>query len=190
MIDGRYRIIEALAAGGMGEVYRAEHLELGKHFAVKVMRPELSQDPEFVARFKREAIASSRIGHQHIVDISDFGRTEEGRFYFVMEFLEGQTLTEIIRADRILPPQRAVHICAQIARALSADSRTVMRPSGLSSRTTSPVSVTHDVVRRPANSMSTRNAGTGTPAPRTSSRRPTSTTTGEFLSVAGSNMVH
>jgi hypothetical protein len=77
-----------------------------------------------------------------------------------------------------------------VARAWSADSRTVIRPSGLSSRTTSPVSVIHDEVRSPANSISTRNAGSGAPAPRTSSRRPTSTLTFELRSVAGSNTVH
>ena len=78
-----------------------------------------------------------------------------------------------------------------MARAVSADSRTVMRPSGLSSLTTSPVSVTHDVVRSPENSISTRKAGMGLlPAPRTSSRLPTSTTTGALCRVAGSNTVH
>src|SRR5207253_1709807 len=123
VIDNRYRIVQALAAGGMGEVYRAEHLELGKPFALKVMRPELSRDPDFVARFKREAIASSRIGQQNIVDISDFGRTAEGRFYFVMEFLEGRTLGHIIRKDGPMPAARVIHVGLQVARALAAAHR-------------------------------------------------------------------
>ena len=120
VLGERYRIVEWLAEGGMGEVYRAEHLELGKTFAVKVMRPELSHDAEFVARFKREAIASSRIGHQNIVDISDFGRTEAGRFYFVMEFLDGPTLAALMEKDGSMAPARVIHVGLQVARALAA----------------------------------------------------------------------
>jgi serine/threonine-protein kinase len=120
VIAGRYRIVSALAAGGMGEVYRAEHVELGKVFALKVMKQELSSDQDFVDRFKREAVASSRIGQHNIVDISDFGRTDEGRFYFVMEFLDGPTLAEVMRRERVLHVSRAVNIGVQIARALGA----------------------------------------------------------------------
>jgi serine/threonine-protein kinase len=120
VIDGRYRIVAKLAAGGMGEVYRAEHVELGKSMALKVMLPELSRDPEFVARFKREAIAASRIGQQNIVDISDFGRTADGRFYFVMEYLDGLTLASVIHREGALPVERVVVIALQVARALTA----------------------------------------------------------------------
>jgi serine/threonine protein kinase len=120
IIDGRYRIVGKLAAGGMGEVYKAEHIELGKSFAIKVMLPALSNDPEFVTRFKREAIASSRIGQQNIVDISDFGRTAEGRFFFVMEFIEGRTLSSLVRHQGALPMIRVVQIGLQVARALAA----------------------------------------------------------------------
>jgi serine/threonine-protein kinase len=120
VIDGRYHITRKLAAGGMGEVYRAEHVELGKAFALKVMLPELSRDPEFVSRFKREAIAASRIGQQNIVDISDFGQTADGRFYFVMEFLDGLTLASLIHREGALDPERATNIGLQVARALSA----------------------------------------------------------------------
>ncbi len=120
VIGERYRVLSALAAGGMGEVYRAEHVELGKVFALKVMKQELSADPDFVDRFKREAVASSRIGQHNIVDISDFGRTSGGRFYFVMEFLDGPTLADLMRRERVLHVTRAIHISAQIARALGA----------------------------------------------------------------------
>jgi serine/threonine-protein kinase len=120
VIDGRYHVVAKLAAGGMGEVYRAEHVELGKSMALKVMLPELSRDPEFVARFKREAIAASRIGQQNIVDISDFGRTADGRFYFVMEYLDGLTLASLIHREGALAPERAVAISLQVARALAA----------------------------------------------------------------------
>jgi serine/threonine-protein kinase len=120
VIDGRYKIIGKLAAGGMGEVYRAEHSELGKAMALKVMLPELSRDQEFVGRFKREAIAASRIGQQNIVDISDFGQTQDGRFYFVMEFLDGLTLSSVVHRTGAVTVQRAANIGLQVARALAA----------------------------------------------------------------------
>ncbi len=119
-VGGRYRIIKKLAAGGMGEVYQAEHIELHKQFAVKVMLPALSSDQEFVARFKREAISASRIGQQNIIDISDFGQTDDGRFYFVMEFLDGVTIASLLHRQGPLPVQRMVNIALQTGRALAA----------------------------------------------------------------------
>jgi serine/threonine-protein kinase len=120
LIADRYRIIRKLAAGGMGEVYQAEHVELHKQFAVKVMLPALSSDPEFVNRFKREAISASRIGQQNIIDISDFGQTDDGRFYFVMEFLDGVTIASLLHREGPMPVQRMVKIGLQTARALAA----------------------------------------------------------------------
>ncbi len=119
VIDGRYQVLGKIAAGGMGAVYLVEHLELSRKFAMKVMLPELSRDQDFVGRFKREAIASSRIGQQNIIDISDFGRTADGRFYFVMEFVDGKTLIKH-RKEGPFPFQRVVHVGLQIARALAA----------------------------------------------------------------------
>jgi serine/threonine-protein kinase len=120
VIDARYRIISRIAAGGMGEVYRVEHVELGKALALKVMLPTLDADREFVNRFKIEAVAASRIGHPNIVDISDFGRTSDGRFYFVMEFLDGETLSSLVRREGAQPVDRAVNLTLQAARALAA----------------------------------------------------------------------
>jgi serine/threonine protein kinase len=119
VIEGRYQVLSKIAAGGMGAVYLVEHLELGKKFAMKVMLPELSRDPDFVSRFKREAMASSRIGHQNIVAISDFGRTQDGRFYFVMEYLEGMTLSELVRNEGAQPGERVIGIALQMGRALA-----------------------------------------------------------------------
>ncbi len=119
VIDGRYEVMSKIAAGGMGEVYRAQHVELGKVMALKVMLPELSNDPEFVARFKREAIAASRIGQQNIVDISDFGRTAAGRFYFVMEYIDGVTLSHLLNREGAQQTERVLNIFAQTARALA-----------------------------------------------------------------------
>ena len=116
VIAGRYRIDARLAEGGMGEVFRATHVELGRPLAIKVMRPELSRDPEFVERFRREAMTASRLGHPHIVDIIDSG-SEDGQFYFVMEFLSGRTLTSRI-ADGPMPVADALELVSQVAQAL------------------------------------------------------------------------
>lgn len=120
VLANRYRILRRLGGGGMGEVYAAEHVELGKPVAVKVMRPELSADPEFAERFKREAIAASRIGHKNICDVIDFDRTVDGRFYFVMEYLAGETLTALMRREGAMSSARVVPIVSQICRALAA----------------------------------------------------------------------
>jgi serine/threonine protein kinase len=120
VIHEKYRVLGKLAAGGMGEVYRAEHVELGKPLALKVMRPELSRDSEFVDRFKREAIAASGIGQQNIVDISDYGKTQDGRFFFVMEFLDGMTLSSAVHRGGPMRVERAVAVIVQVARALAA----------------------------------------------------------------------
>ena len=120
IIDGRYSVVGKLAAGGMGEVYRAEHIELKKPVAIKVMLPELSSDPEFAARFKREAIAASRIGQQNIIDISDFGQIHDGRFFFAMEYLDGPTLATLVRRQGAMGAERATVISLQVARALAA----------------------------------------------------------------------
>jgi eukaryotic-like serine/threonine-protein kinase len=120
VIDGRYRVLERLAAGGMGEVFKVEHIELGRRLALKLMLPALSQDQEFLARFKTEAVAVSRIGHPNIIDVTDFGRTADGRFYFVMELLEGLTLASVLHRQGPMPAARVAKVGAQIARALAA----------------------------------------------------------------------
>lgn len=120
VIDGRYRVLERLAAGGMGEVLKVEHIELGKKLALKVMRPALSSDEEFVGRFKTEAVAVSRIGHPNIIDVTDFGRTPEGRFYFVMELLDGLTLASALHRGGPMTVGRVAKVGSQAARALAA----------------------------------------------------------------------
>ncbi len=120
MLGDRYRLVAKLGQGGMGTVYLAEHVVLGKNMAVKVLREELSRDEELVKRFQQEAVAASRIGHENIVNVTDFGRSPEGALYFVMEYLEGQSLTRLIRQGGPMPLERAVPILAQICRALAA----------------------------------------------------------------------
>src|SRR5688572_10394928 len=104
----------------MGEVFLAEHVVLGKRMAVKVLRADFSRDEEFVQRFQQEAVAASRIGHENIVSVTDFGRTPEGAFYFVMEALSGNDLATLLRNEGIPPLGRALPILIHVSRALVA----------------------------------------------------------------------
>ena len=119
VIDGRYRVESRLGEGGMGVVYRASHVTLGKPLAMKVLRPEVSRNEEIVARFKQEAQSASAIGNQHIIDISDFGSLKDGSTYFVMEFLKGHSLTDALEEVRFTE-ERTVHVGMQLCRALGA----------------------------------------------------------------------
>jgi eukaryotic-like serine/threonine-protein kinase len=120
VLGERYRIEEVIGQGGMGTVYRAQHLTLGKTFAVKVLKSVHTARPDFVARFQREAIAASQIRHPGIVDVFDFGRATEGSVYCVMEYLPGQTLSERLCRHGALPVLEAVRIGRDMARALAA----------------------------------------------------------------------
>jgi eukaryotic-like serine/threonine-protein kinase len=117
---GNYRITAKLGEGGMGVVYLAEHPVIGKKVALKAIHPELSRNTEVVSRFVIEAQSVNHIGHEHIVDIADFGNTPEGEFYFIMEFLQGEPLSERLKREGRLAPSRALSIAAQIADALQA----------------------------------------------------------------------
>ena len=120
VLGERYRLKSLLGEGGMGTVYLAEHVVLGKPFAVKVLREEYSRDEELVRRFQLEAIAASRIGQENIVDITDFGRTPEGSLYFVMEHLAGRSLLKAIQHFGPLRVSRAIPVLVQICKALAA----------------------------------------------------------------------
>ncbi len=120
IVDGRYRVMELIGEGGMGKVYLAEHVEIGKRVALKVLHPSYSRMPDLVERFRREARAASKIGHPNIVDVTDSGTTAEGSVYFVMEYLEGVELGSIIEREGALDTARALKIAGQICRALSA----------------------------------------------------------------------
>ncbi|AKF80367.1 serine/threonine-protein kinase [Myxococcus fulvus 124B02] len=120
VLEGRYRLLSPLGEGGMGVVYLAEHMGLGKRVAVKVLRGELSRDDTFRQRFEQEAVAASQIGHEHIVDVTDLGRTPGGELYYVMELLKGQSLGAVLKQEGHLPLARAVHILSQVCRALEA----------------------------------------------------------------------
>ncbi|HKA89748.1 MAG TPA: serine/threonine-protein kinase [Haliangiales bacterium] len=117
---GNYRIVQKLGSGGMGTVYLAEHPLIGKRVALKVIHRDLSMNQEAVARFFHEARAVNQIGHEHIVDITDYGQTHEGEYFFIMELLSGRSLADLMRLEGALTPERALHIGAQVADALAA----------------------------------------------------------------------
>ena len=116
---GSYRILQKIGTGGMGAVYLAEHPLIGKKVALKVIHRELATNKEVVQRFFQEAKAVTRIGSEHIVEIHDFGQTPEGDHFYIMEYLEGQTLASVLANERVLDIMRALHIGAQIGAALA-----------------------------------------------------------------------
>ena len=124
MVIGNYHVRQKLGEGGMGSVYLAEHPTIGKKVALKVLHAEFAADTNVVSRFFTEAKAVNDIGHPNIVDIVDYGMITgsqgEQLVYFFMEFLPGHTLTDLIRAEAPLPPERALNITVQVADALAA----------------------------------------------------------------------
>ena len=119
VIDGKYRVVRPLAEGGMGRVFVADHVFLGKQVAIKVLHPEMSAEPDAVERFTVEARAASLIEHENVVRVSDFGRSPDGQLYLVMELLSGHTLADELQAGA-LPPSRARFIACAILRGLEA----------------------------------------------------------------------
>jgi serine/threonine protein kinase len=120
VLAGKYRIEERLNEGGMGAVYRGTHVLMDKTVAVKVLRPSLAADEKIVQRFSREARAASRISHPHALSVTDFGESEDGVVFLVMEYLDGKTLKEIIREAGQMPLPRVVEIIRQVGGALDA----------------------------------------------------------------------
>jgi serine/threonine-protein kinase len=120
VLSDRYRIVRKLGEGGMGAVYQAEHALIEKRIALKVLFPELTRRTDLVARFLQEAKSASRIGHENVIDISDFGQSPEGLVYIAMEFLDGNDLGHLLRTEGALTWERARPILMQIAKALRA----------------------------------------------------------------------
>ncbi|HEV7991829.1 MAG TPA: protein kinase [Gemmatimonadaceae bacterium] len=123
IIAGRYRVVALVGAGGMGEVYRAEHVSLRRPTALKFMRPALGDDVDALARFRREAEQASRIAHPNVAAIYDFGETDDGLVFLAMEFIEGESLADRIAERGRLDPVDAAHVIAGAAAGLAAAHR-------------------------------------------------------------------
>ncbi|HMA17738.1 MAG TPA: serine/threonine-protein kinase [Thermoanaerobaculia bacterium] len=119
---GSYRLVEPLGAGGMGEVWRAEHRMLARPAAIKLIRTDSQSggsSRDLQRRFEREARATAKLTSPHTVQVYDYGTTEEGTFYYVMELLEGFDLETLIRQFGPLPPERAIHLLHQACLSLA-----------------------------------------------------------------------
>jgi serine/threonine-protein kinase len=122
---GCYQLVEKLDHGGMGEIWRAKHRMLARPVAVKLIRPELlgvktpAEAASLVARFQREAEATSALHSSHTISLHDFGVTPEGAFYYVMELLDGLDLETLVRRYGPVPPERAIHILIQACDSLA-----------------------------------------------------------------------
>jgi tRNA A-37 threonylcarbamoyl transferase component Bud32 len=115
---GQYRLKERLGSGGMGEVYLGEHLLLRRRCAIKLIRPEQAGDPTTLERFGREVQAMAMLTHWNTVEVYDYGHADDGTFYYVMEYLPGLSLQDLVARHGPLPPERAVHFLRQVCAAL------------------------------------------------------------------------
>ncbi|MDB4971507.1 MAG: serine/threonine protein kinase with repeat [Myxococcales bacterium] len=120
VLSGRYQIQRRLGEGGMGRVYEAEHMQLGRRVAVKVMRRKYAEQKAMVERFRVEARSASRIGHPNVVQVFDFGTTEAGEGFIVMELLDGAALSDVIKQQGAMDLPRVLTILGEVATALRA----------------------------------------------------------------------
>lgn len=118
IIAGRYRILRQIGEGGMGRVYLAEHIKMGRRCAFKVLTQSLVSDAEAIGRFNREAMNASRILHPNVAAVYDFGEADDGLVYLAMELVDGEPLSAICAREKVIPPERAVDIACQVAEGL------------------------------------------------------------------------
>jgi serine/threonine-protein kinase len=115
---GQYRQHEKLGVGGMGEVYLGEHVLMRRPCAIKVIHRDMAADPTQMSRFEREVRAMATLTHWNTVEVYDYGRTDDGTFYYVMEYLPGQNLESLVGRNGPLPPARVIHLLRQVCGAL------------------------------------------------------------------------
>jgi len=115
---GQYRLGQRLGSGGMGEVYEAEHVLLRRRCAIKLIRPDQTHDPAVLQRFEREVQAMATLTHPNTVEVFDYGRSSDGTFYYVMEYLAGLNLETLVQRFGPLPPERVIYFLRQVCAAL------------------------------------------------------------------------
>lgn len=120
VIDGRYRIIDELGRGGFGRVFEVRHIHLRRTFALKLLHPQIAEDPGFITRFQEEARATSVIGHDNIVFVTDFGECPEHGHYLVMEYLVGERLSDILRNRAPISIRETLDCVVAVGSALAA----------------------------------------------------------------------
>jgi serine/threonine-protein kinase len=120
IIAGRFRVLSEIGHGGMGRVFRAEQVRMKRVCALKVIMESGRLDSDTVSRFAREATNASKIGHPNVATVYEFGESDDGVLYIAMEYVDGETLAELMKREGALPPRRAVSIAWQIADALAA----------------------------------------------------------------------
>lgn len=120
LVAERFEVQALLGRGGMGAVYRALHVHMKKVVALKILHPAMSINPEMAARFEREAVAAGRLQHPGIVAATDFGRLDDGAFYLALEFVDGRSLSDVLKECGRLEEERALGIAFQMTAALSA----------------------------------------------------------------------
>jgi eukaryotic-like serine/threonine-protein kinase len=116
---GQYQLVWKLGEGGMGEVYLAEHQLLKRPCALKLIKREAGSDPIALARFEREVQSAARLSHPNTIEIYDYGHTDDGTFYYVMEYLQGLSLSELVRQHGPLPPGRLIYLFRQVCAGLA-----------------------------------------------------------------------
>ena len=116
IIDGRYRVLHRLGAGGMADVYLAQDEQLDREIALKLLHRRFAEDPGFVERFRREAQAAASLQHPNVVSVFDRG-SFESTYYIAMEYLQGRTLKRLIREEAPLETGRAIDLTIQMLKA-------------------------------------------------------------------------
>jgi eukaryotic-like serine/threonine-protein kinase len=116
---GQYRLLRLIGTGGMGDVYLAEHQMMKRPCAIKVIHPGKAHDPQALARFEREVHATAKLSHWNSVEIFDYGRADDGTFFYVMEYLPGLSLSQLVEGYGPLSPARVVYLLTQVCDALA-----------------------------------------------------------------------
>lgn len=116
---GQYRLKQKIGAGGMGEVYLAEHEMMKRPCAIKLIKPEKAGDPRVLARFEREVRSTAKLSHWNSIDIFDYGNTADGTFYYVMEYLPGHNVGELVELEGPIPASRVLYLMQQVCNALA-----------------------------------------------------------------------